>query len=109
MSDNDLIDLPDSMRDLSKLHTLDVSSNRLPRLPAFVAELPQLCEIDASRNKLSDLPESWGSKTCFDTALPLAVYVADPSRASDPQRPAQRAVWIAGERRTTSSQLCRQA
>jgi hypothetical protein len=111
VSDNDLIDLPDSMRDLSKLHTLDVSSNQIGCL-AYRLSLPSCpsCVRSMRRgNKLSDLPESWGSKTCADTALLLAVYVADPSRASDPQRPAQRAVWIAGERRTTSSQLCRQA
>jgi internalin A len=59
VSENQLTDLPDSMKSILSLRELNASFNRLGRLPDAVAELPDLCNVDASSNVLTMLPLSW--------------------------------------------------
>jgi Leucine-rich repeat (LRR) protein len=103
VSDNDLIDLPDSMRDLSKLHTLDVSSNQIGCL-AYRLSLPSCPSCVRSMRRATNfrISPNHGAARLVPTQLCLLQCTSQtPSRARDPQRPAQRAVWIAGECRTT--------
>jgi hypothetical protein len=73
VSENQLTDLPDSIKALLRLETFNVSFNRLSQLPDAAAELPDLCNVDVSWNILTVLPVSWGNKSSCDE---LDVYVA---------------------------------
>lgn len=52
--------LPDSIWQLTQLHSLDVSSNELASLPESIEQLTQLRSLDVSLNKLTSLPKAVG-------------------------------------------------
>jgi Leucine-rich repeat (LRR) protein len=99
VSENQLTDLPVSMKAMSSLRALNASFNRLGQLPDAIAELPRLCDVDASSNVLTALPVSWGNKSSCDG---LSVYAASLGRCAS--LPSSRDATIAGESRTIASQ-----
>jgi hypothetical protein len=55
-----LTDLPESLYQLSRLRSLDLSSNQLIKLPDALRRLSQLESIDLSNNKLTSFPKVLG-------------------------------------------------
>jgi len=58
-----LTELPESLRELTRLHTLTLNGNRLTRLPEWLGQLAQLRVLSISNNQLITLPESVGQLT----------------------------------------------
>jgi len=56
-----LDELPESLRELTDLQSLDLSNNNLTTLPEWLGQFAQLRELDLSRNDLSELPRWLGS------------------------------------------------
>jgi Leucine rich repeat len=67
---NGLTELPAGMHALSKLMTLNISSNRISALPQGFDQLTQLRLFDASKNALSDITAVFNSMTAL-TVLDL--------------------------------------
>jgi GTPase SAR1 family protein len=63
VSYNQLMSLPDSLRHLTQLQTLDLSRNRLTVLQESLGQLTQLHSLNLSVNMLTALPESLGQLT----------------------------------------------
>ena len=55
-----LIQVPESIRHLSNLKTLNLNRNYLPQLPEWLGELTLLNELELAHNKLEHLPDSIG-------------------------------------------------
>ncbi len=53
-----IIELPESIAQLSRLETLSLSHNQLTALPESIAQLSRLEILNLSRNQLTELPES---------------------------------------------------
>jgi Leucine-rich repeat (LRR) protein len=60
LSELDLIELPESLGQLSQLKSLDLSNNQLTVLPESLGQLTQLHSLNVSVNQLITLPESLG-------------------------------------------------
>ena len=58
-----LTELPISIGSLTKLKSLNLSSNQLTTLPESFSQLTQLTSLDLSRNQLTALPDSLGQLT----------------------------------------------
>ncbi len=58
-----LSELPESLRQLTQLRSLDLSSNQLTELPEFLDNLTQLRYLSLSSNQLTTLPEFLGDLT----------------------------------------------
>src|SRR5258706_1052558 len=52
-----LTELPESLRELTHLQSLDLWENRLESLPEWLTGLTQLRAVDLSGNRLTTLPE----------------------------------------------------
>ena len=63
LSENQLTELPESLFQLTQLQTLDLSENQLTELPESLGQLTQLQTLDLSENQLTELPESLGQLT----------------------------------------------
>src|ERR1043165_9275267 len=55
-----LTELPESLRQLTQLQSLDLSNNKLTVLPESLCQLTQLQTLYLSSNQLTALPESLG-------------------------------------------------
>ena len=62
-----LIELPESLGQLTQLHSLDLFDNQLTALPEWLGELTQLEELDVSSNQLTALPQSLSQLTQLDS------------------------------------------
>lgn len=60
LSDNQLMELPGSMSNLSKLRELYLSSNKFTTLPDSIGDLSELKVLDLSNNELTMLPQWLG-------------------------------------------------
>ncbi len=60
-SSSQLNELPESLRQLTKLQSLDLSGNRLKALPEWLSQLTQLQSLNLGFNRLTALPE-WFSQ-----------------------------------------------
>jgi internalin A len=60
LSCNHLTELPESIGQLTQLQSLDLSYNDLTELPESIGQLPQLKILNLSSNQLIELPESIG-------------------------------------------------
>lgn len=67
LTHNKLPSLPDSIGHLSKLKKLDVSQNKLSDIPSTVGFLTSLESLNASKNQLTDLPRNLGALTSLKT------------------------------------------
>ena len=63
LSENNLVKLPESLSSLTNLTRLNLSSNQLLELPESLGSLMSLTELFLLKNQLSELPESLGSLT----------------------------------------------
>jgi GTPase SAR1 family protein len=61
LAHNNLTILPEWLGELTQLQLLDFSNNQLATLPESMEQLTQLKELDFSKNQLATLPESSGS------------------------------------------------
>ncbi|MFT5465988.1 MAG: GTPase SAR1 family protein [Verrucomicrobiales bacterium] len=66
-----LIELPESLGQLTQLQTLGASRNKLTALPESLGQLTQLQTLDLSNNQLTELSESLGQLTQLE-ALDLS-------------------------------------
>ena len=55
-----LTELPESLRELTQLQSLNLSGNQLTGLPEWLGEHTQLQSLDISHNQLTELPEWLG-------------------------------------------------
>ncbi len=55
-----LTELPESICELSQLHTLNLSNNNIQRLPESIGHLTQLRSLDIGNNPLQAIPDSIG-------------------------------------------------
>ena len=60
---NQLTQLPDSLWKLTRLQSVDFSSNKLSALPHSLGQLTQLTNLNLSSNQLTTLPDSLGQLT----------------------------------------------
>ena len=58
MSGNYLRELPDTIGELKKLHTLDVRKNHIVKIPTTIGECNALKHLFLSYNKIITLPDS---------------------------------------------------
>src|ERR1043165_9596115 len=58
-----LTELPESLRQLTQLQSLDLSNNKLTALPEFLGQLMHVQALSLSNNNLTALPESLGQLT----------------------------------------------
>lgn len=58
LSDNELAELPEGLKNLKQLTTLVLSGNKLEALPRIVCQLKTLTTLDAAYNTISRLPDS---------------------------------------------------
>lgn len=58
LSDNELTELPEGLKNLNQLTTLVLSGNKLEELPGIVCQLKTLTTLDAAYNAISRVPES---------------------------------------------------
>jgi Leucine-rich repeat (LRR) protein len=63
ISYNQLTALPEAIGQLTQLQSLDISYNQLTALPAAIGQLTQLRSLDISDNQLTALPEAIGQLT----------------------------------------------
>ena len=63
LSDNWLAKLPDSLRNLSSLTSLNLAGNRLTELPEWLGDLGALASLNLAYNRLPDLPDWFGNLT----------------------------------------------
>jgi Leucine-rich repeat (LRR) protein len=52
----ELDEVPDSIRQLTWLDTIDLANNRLKTLPRWIGELSHLCNLNLGRNRIQELP-----------------------------------------------------
>src|SRR6185369_18053886 len=62
-TDELLVEVPKSLRQLTNLRGLDLSGNLLTELPEWLGELTSLVSLDLSGNQLKKLPEWLGQLT----------------------------------------------
>jgi hypothetical protein len=67
LSRNQLTTLPESLGQLTQLQTLDLSENQLTALPGWLGQLTQLQTLNLSENQLTALPEWLGQLTQLQT------------------------------------------
>jgi len=61
LSDNELSLLPEALGQLVKLLALNLSNNQIATMPEWLGQLKQLLTLKVSNNKLATLPDSLGS------------------------------------------------
>ncbi|PCI75153.1 hypothetical protein COB21_05970, partial [Candidatus Aerophobetes bacterium] len=67
LNHNQLTALPDSIGNLSQLHTLDLNGNRLTELPETIGNLSLLTTLYLGNNQLAELPETIGNLSLLTT------------------------------------------
>jgi len=67
----ELDEVPDSIRQLTCLDTIDLAGNRLQTLPRWIGELSHLCNLNLGRNRVQELPNEI---TCLDNLKEINLY-----------------------------------
>jgi internalin A len=62
-----LTEIPEALRQLTKLKTLDLYDNKLTKLPDWIEQLTQLDVLNVTKNLLTTLPESLGNLSQLQT------------------------------------------
>jgi Leucine-rich repeat (LRR) protein len=67
----ELDEVPESIRQLTCLDTMDLAGNRLKRLPRWIGELSHLCNLNLGRNRIQKLPNEIA---CLNNLKEISLY-----------------------------------
>lgn len=67
----ELDEVPDAIRQLTCLDTIDLAGNRLKTVPRWIGELPHLCNLNLGRNSIHELPNEI---TCLNNLKEINLY-----------------------------------
>src|SRR5438045_742151 len=65
--DTKIAEVPESLRQLTFLQSLDLSQNKLEALPEWLQELTELRSLNVEDNQLTRLPRSWAESCELET------------------------------------------